>query len=281
MEKKKKRKNQGHKVVHKQKFKAMNGLGIPVEKVYANSNAISANEVSLCPYRRGKYCMVRDDNCIPNSIKCRKNKNVYKNDTFSTVKTKSDSSKKRAYTNNQYLIERYGQNKNITVAEDIGKEVVLYVFKGFLNLKKEDTTDYYVYVNDIKTDRRFRLLVAYNSRTKKYYISDTQIKRMHKQCVFPNAIFHACNDGSIPLIGVEFHEFSKLAMYGYSAGKNGLSAQDRHKIINYVLDKNIMRKYEIIEHLQGLVNLREQRDDKDFSTAIRNWKDDIEYVNNY
>ena len=53
MEKKKKRKNQGHKVVHKQKFKAMNGLGIPVEKVYANSNAISANEVSLCPYRRG------------------------------------------------------------------------------------------------------------------------------------------------------------------------------------------------------------------------------------
>ena len=158
--------------------------------------------------------------------------------------------------------------KHVITVADTGKEVVLYVFKGFLNLKKENTTDYYVYVSDIKTNRRFRLLVAYNSTTKKYYISDTQIKRMHKQGVFSNAIFHASNDGSIPLIGVEFHEFSKLAMYGYSAGKNGLSAHDRHRIISYVLDKKIMRKYEIIEHLQGLINLREQRDDKDFSTAI-------------
>ena len=280
MGKKKKKRNKI--AVKKQKVKGIEGLGLPVEKVHVNSNAISVNEISLCPYRRGKYCMVRDDDCVPNSIRC--NKKVYKNDTFSTVQTQSDSLKKRSYTSrqaeNQYSIERYGQNKNITVA-DTGKEVVLYVFKGFLNLKKENTTDYYVYVNDIKTNRRFRLLVAYNSKTKKYYISDTQIKRIHKQGVFPNAIFHASNDGSIPLIGVEFHEFSKLAMYGYSAGKNGLSAHDRHRIINYVLDKKIMRKYEIIEHLQGLINLREQRDDKDFSTAIQNWKDDIEYVNNY
>lgn len=275
----KKKKKQNKIAVKKQKVKGIEELGLPVEKVHVNSNAISVNEISSCPYRRGKYCMVRDDDCVPNSIRCKK---VYKNDTFSMIQTQSDSLKKRSYTSrhieNQYSIERYGQNKNITVA-DTGKEVVLYVFKGFLNLKKENTTDYYVYVSDIKTNRRFRLLVAYNSKTKKYYISDTQIKRMHKQGVFPNAIFHASNDGSIPLIGVEFHEFSKLAMYGYSAGKNGLSAHDRHRIISYVLDKKIMRKYEIIEHLQGLINLREQRDDKDFSTAIQNWKDDIEYVN--
>lgn len=278
----KKKKKHNKITINKKKSNGIEGLGLPVEKVHVNSNVISVNEISSCPYRRGKYCMVRDDDCVPNSIRCKKNKKVYKNDTFSTVQTQSDSLKKRSYTSRQtetqYLIERYGQNKNITVA-DTGKEVVLYVFKGFLNLKKENTTDYYVYVSDIKTNRRFRLLVAYNSKTKKYYISDTQIKRMHKQGVFPNAIFHASNDGSIPLIGVEFHEFSKLAMYGYSAGKNGLSAHDRHRIISYVLDKKIMRKYEIIEHLQGLINLREQRDDKDFSTAIQNWKDDIEYVN--
>lgn len=280
----KKKKIRNKIAVNKQKGKGIEGLSLPVEKVHVNSNAFNVNEISSCPYRRGKYCMVRDDDCVPISIRCKKNKKVYKNDTFSTVQTQSESLKKRSYTSrqteNQYLIARYGQNKNITVA-DIGEEVVLYVFKGFLNLKKENTTDYYVYVSDIKTNRRFRLLVAYNSKTKKYYISDTQIKRMHKQGVFPNAIFHASNDGSIPLIGVEFHEFSKLAMYGYSAGKNGLSAHDRHRIISYVLDKKIMRKYEIIEHLQGLINLREQRDDKDFSTAIQNWKDDIEYVNNY
>lgn len=278
-----KRKKQ-NKQANKKKYADADGLGIPVEKIYVDKNAISVDKVSTCSYRRGKYCLIRDDDCIPYSIKCKKNRKVYKNDTFSTVQQKNDSLKNSryigSYKETQSTIERYGQNKDITVA-DTGKEVVLYVFKGFLNLKKEYTIDYYVYVSDIKTSRHFRLLVAYNSKTKKYYISDTQIKRMHKQGVFPNAIFYACNDGSIPLVGVEFHEFSKLAIYGYSAGKNGLSVNDRHRIINYVLDKKIMRKYEIIEHLQGLIHLREQRDDKDFSVAIRNWKDDIEYVNNY
>lgn len=280
----KKKKHQNKIVVNRQKVNGIDELRLPVEKIQASINTIDITEISSCPYRRGKYCMVRDDDCMPNSIKCKKNKEVYKNDTFLTIQTKSDSLKKRGdtgrQTGNQDVIERYGHNKNITVA-DTGKEVILYVFKGFLNLKKENTIDYYVYINDIKTNRRFRLLVAYNNKTKKYYISDTQIKRMHKQGIFPNVIFHASNDGSIPLIGVEFHEFSKLAIYGYSAGKNGLSVHDRHKIINYVLDKKIMRKYEIIEHLQGLISLREQREDKDFSIAIQNWKDDIEYVNNY
>ena len=42
-----------------------------------------------------------------------------------------------------------------------------------------------------------------------------------------------------------------------------------------------MSGYEIIEHLQGLISLREGRTDKDFSNAINNWREDIRFVNDY
>lgn len=42
-----------------------------------------------------------------------------------------------------------------------------------------------------------------------------------------------------------------------------------------------MRGYEIVEHLQGLISLREERTDRDFSTAINNWREDIKFVNDY
>ena len=136
-------------------------------------------------------------------------------------------------------------------------------------------------LKDIKTGRQYKILVAHNSKTNRYYISDTQLKWLHKRNIYPNTVFHACNDGSIPLVTIDFQEFSKLALYGYSAGKNGLSTQDRRKILKHILDNGIMSGYEIIEHLQGLISLREGRTDKDFSTAINNWREDIRFVNDY
>lgn len=111
-------------------------------------------------------------------------------------------------------------------------------------------------IRDIQTGKQYKILVAYNSRTDRYYISDTQLKWLHKENIYPTTIFHASNDGSIPLITMDFQEFSKLAMYGYSAGKSGLVTSERRKILRYVLDNRIMSGYEIVEHLQGLISLR-------------------------
>lgn len=148
-------------------------------------------------------------------------------------------------------------------------------------MAKQYTTDYYLLVKDIQTGREYRILVAYNSRTDRYYISETQLKWLHKRNIYPKTIFHASNDGSIPLITIDFQEFSKLAMYGYSAGKNGLKTSERRKVLKYVLDEKLMSGYEIVEHLQGLISLREERTDRDFSTAINNWREDIKFVNDY
>lgn len=234
-------------------------------------------------YRKG-FCIIRDDKCVPNSLKCIKNKQTHMNPLASSGLEQIES-KRKVYRNtkdyNPFEVERYGFNQKVKTLSDNGKSVELHVFKGFLNLLKQYTIDYYLMIKDIKTGQQYKILVAYNSKTDRYYISDTQLKWLHKRNIYPNTIFHACNDGSIPLVTIDFQEFSKLALYGYSAGKSGLKAADRRKILKHIIDNNIMTGYEIVEHLQGLISLREGRTDKDFSIAINNWREDIKFVNDY
>ena len=42
-----------------------------------------------------------------------------------------------------------------------------------------------------------------------------------------------------------------------------------------------MRGYEIIKHLQGLIFLRNEQCNKDFSTAIEDWENDIIFIEEY
>lgn len=267
---------------HRQKLFSAT-TNIPVQKIVPDSSSISRKEVEKCSCYRNGFCIIRDDKCIPNSLKCIKNKKThtysYAPSGLQTETTKRNYRSRDEY--NPFEDERYGFNKNIKTLNNDGKIVELYVFKGFLNLAKQYTTDYYLLVKDIQTGREYRILVAYNSRTDRYYISETQLKWLHKRNIYPKTIFHASNDGFIPLITIDFQEFSKLAMYGYSAGKNGLKTSERRKVLKYVLDEKLMSGYEIVEHLQGLISLREERTDRDFSTAINNWREDIKFVNDY
>ena len=257
---------------------------IPAQKVTVKSSSISQKDIRSCSCYRSGFCIIRDDKCSPNSLKCIKNKQTHRT-TYAPTGTSQKESIRKIFRNpndyNPFETERYGHNQNIETLNYTDKLVELHVFKGFLNLSKQYTTDYYLIVKDIKTKSQYKILVAYNSKTDRYYISETQLKWLHKKNIYPNTIFCACNDGSKPLVTLDFQEFSKLALYGYSAGKNGLKTQDRRKILKHILDNNIMSGYEIIEHLQGLISLREGRTDKDFSTAIGNWKEDIIYVNDY
>ena len=258
--------------------------GKPVQKVKQKSSLPSQLKMKKCPYYRKGFCLVRDDDCMPTSIRCMLKKKAYMNPITTSGLCETSSSKKATSTHRDYnpiLQERYGINQTIKTINQEGKPIELCVFRGFLNLSKQYTTDYYVMIKDIKTRKLYKVLVAYNSRTSRYYISETQLKWLHKNHIYPNAIFHTCDDGSIPLVGIDFQEISKLAMYGYSAGKTGLCMQDRRIILKHILDNNIMCGYEIIEHLQGLIAFREQRTDRDFSVAINNWRQDIKFVGDY
>lgn len=244
---------------------------------------VSGNGAMHCSCCRNGYCSIREGACNPNSLKCIKNKKSFNNALAPIAPQEKDTVRVARRNRSSYnpLEERYGSNKNVEVLGKNKKPVALWVFKGFLNLNKKYTTDYYLFLNDVKKERNIRILVAYNSRTDRYYISDTQLKWLYKNKFYPDIVFNASNDGSIPMVTAEFQEMSVLALYGYSVGRNGLKAEERQDILEYVLDNRILSGYQIINHLQGLISLREDRQDADFTYAISCWREDIRFVNNY
>lgn len=284
MAKRKPAKNKKDKGVFLQKEATNSVAGVQVQTVTAKK-AVADEKILSCPcYRKGN-CTIRDDLCKPYSLKCIKNKKSFMPATFSgTHSGKTEPTRKvfrESKTYDPYVSERYGSNEVIRYI-NLGEGIpTLYVFKGFLNLSKKNTIDYYAKIEDIGTGRKHEILVAYNLKNNRYYISETYLRYLHKKKIYPNAIISACNEGTLPLITPDFNDISRLAMYGYSVGKNGLSIDERRKIIRHVIDNKIMRKYEIIEHLQGLINLRAKREDADFTVAISSWQSDIIFINEY
>ncbi len=235
-----------------------------------------------CSCNKKGWCIFADRKCVPYSLKCKYNKDVFKNSIFyyptENVKKTNTSTKKSNY--NLYKDEKHGSNKLITTLSDGGiKE--LYVFNGFLQLNPAQTIDYEMTIKSLHTNRTCTILVAYNKITKKYYISETQVKYWHGKNFFPQITLTMCNDGSIPMITNGFQEFSKLALYGYKVGNHGLKETQRHIILKYIIDNKVMRGYEIIKHLQGLIFLRNEQCNKDFSTAIEDWENDIIFIEEY
>ena len=73
--------------------------------------------------------------------------------------------------------------------------------------------------------------------------------------------------------------------YARHTGVSIVSLLDNNKHFDdihiYVIDNKIMRGYEIIKHLQGLIFLRNEQYNKDFSTAIEDWENDIIFIEEY
>ena len=243
------------------------------------------NEIKHCSCYRNGYCTLRGDVCKPFTMKCKQNKNSFKNTFISlTISQSNEPAKKVNRVTKDYnpeVDERYGNNNKITSITNDANNSRLYVFKGFLNLPKENTIDYYMWTKDIATGKQIKVLVAYSNKTKKYYISHTQLKWLHEKKIFPAVQFFDSDDGTESMSGFMFHSFSRLAMYGYSTGKNGLEEHERRKILMHIINTNAMSRSGIISHLQGLINMREKRTDADFTVAISNWEKDIIFVDEY
>lgn len=69
-------------------------------------------------------------------------------------------------------------------------------------------------------------------------------------------------------------------MYGYNVNKaQALSTAKRHKILDILIQNNVMRPYEIISHLEMLIRTR--KNINSMFDAIEKWEEDIDYVQHY
>ena len=108
--------------------------------------------------------------CKPSSLKCKRNKAAYKNTALSLGTVNNETLSKTTRSRNIYnpfVAERYGSNQKISEIFYDEQTTKLYVFKGFLNLSKENTTDYTMAIKDFWAGEERKVLVAYNSIKKR------------------------------------------------------------------------------------------------------------------
>ena len=75
-------------------------------------------------------------------------------------------------------------------------------------------------------------------------------------------------------------EESRLHLCGYSvAEKEGLSATERQRIISFVISRDVMKKDEVISHLNWLIDTHRNR--HHMATAVAKWNQDLSYALQY
>lgn len=162
------------------------------------------------------------------------------------------------------------------------KIVVVHVFKGKLRVPSENIERYNLIVGDFTDGFKYELPVYYDVKNDIIYLAHSELMRHQEKCHFLQIKIKLTNKGSERLnFYDDFNEVSILKLYGYAAGKNGLSTNARQGIISFIIDNNIMTDYEIVRHLQSLISLRGGRYDRDFSQAIEDWEEDIVFTDRY
>lgn len=253
---------------------------LPIEYVstYSEQNKI----MPKCGCNKNGKCTILEGGCNPKSFKCKNNKVSHKNSVLASIPITNNSNRKVLRGDQNYvpyISERYGYNTDIETVEKSADGLTLYVFQGFLNLDKNRIKDVNIKIPNIQGGPKVGIYAAFYEKNRRYYISDTQLKWLHKQGLYPAARFELSSDGTKSLSAGNFNEYSILSLYGYSVGKNGMKKRQREELLDYLIKHKIVGRHDAIQHLQGFISLRETREDKDFTQAICDWKSDIAYIN--
>lgn len=77
----------------------------------------------------------------------------------------------------------------------------------------------------------------------------------------------------------DWNQESILHMYGYNVSSTAnLTEEQRHTILRMLVERRILSRFSIIDHLEFLINLN--KDKTGFGVAVRKWQNDIGYLNN-
>lgn len=123
----------------------------------------------------------------------------------------------------------------------------------------------------------------YCSRCNKYFdMKQSFLQTLQKYNLDINyfaASFESETGHPIVFKQMDLREFSKLKLFGYSVGANGLSTGARHELLDFILKNHLMTASEIKSQLQ--FNIRFIGKKAHMDDAVGDWEKDIDYVNNY
>ena len=75
----------------------------------------------------------------------------------------------------------------------------------------------------------------------------------------------------------EWDEESILKKHGYSVSQEeGLTVGERQRILSMVIRNHVMTAYQVINHIERMVNLRDKQSKYDL--ACKKWREDMQFV---
>lgn len=112
----------------------------------------------------------------------------------------------------------------------------------------------------------------------KYYLHDRQYKKLKAlgmiMCRIEDKKVH------YDIWGRNFSEWNQesiLHMYGYNVSSAvNLTEAQRHTVLKMLVERKILSRFSIIDHLEFLINLN--RDKAGFELAVKKWEMDVEYL---
>lgn len=139
----------------------------------------------------------------------------------------------------------------------------------------------YVYKDNVGV-KEYEVQGYYCEDCKAYYISESEFNRLKRlgsiMCqVFSKESFEEYKSGNA--FG-DLREESLLHIIGYNVNQiDNLSAETRHKILEYAIESGLMTRNEIRNHLSSLIMRNEGR--TNFDKALEKWKTDRDWVMGY
>ena len=156
---------------------------------------------------------------------------------------------------------------------------ILYVCKGKIRceINKHDIKSVSIDVST-QLSKTANLNASYCNKCQLLFMHYEEYERFRLLYGLPNIQFRPMQSDQSPFDSWE--DFSVLNLAGYTVNeRKGLSDGERHDILRYLLENNIMQKHEIINYLNGFITLR--KDNPSMESAIEKWENDLTFIRNF
>ncbi len=123
--------------------------------------------------------------------------------------------------------------------------------------------------------------VYYRKSTNQYFINETTYDSIRNRYGLPYLkLKSAPSSGNSADRFSAYREHSELNLFGYSVSESsGLSVRSREELLGQLIDNGLLRKSDIVNHLEWLIRSRKNYTNMDH--AIREWEHDLRFVNEY
>lgn len=157
---------------------------------------------------------------------------------------------------------------------------ILYVCKGLISCKMNNhTVEAVTGVLFGKNGEAIKLNTNYCPQCKKCFISYNEYMNYRRRYGVLLGNIKIANGSFIPS-ETELSEESILHICGYSVNQSdNLSIEERHAILQYLIDSKVSSKPEIISYLDFFIRRNGKK--QNMEEAVRRWTEDINWVRDY